>query len=433
MVFYRASTKAYHPQSNSWVNAEQGYGGTVTWKLLYEVSIPHGFVGEAYAKQGGSYTLMPEAGEADNICTLYVTMGESTVEVPANSNGSYTVSGVTGDLVFAATHPWGDGVQIVPPSCTEEGLEAYVCTKCGATRTQVISAAGHQYESVVTAPTCTKDGFTTNTCTDCGEVTVTDPTAATGHGWSSWTVLTAPGCTISGSQTRSCSCGQQETQTLSAMGHSYTNGACIRCGYSPDVALKKAADNNYYFYVNGEIAVDYVGFAENSCGNWYVKDGMVQVRYDGVVEVDGTGYLIKAGRVNTQYTGLSRRDGGIWLYFTEGVQDKAFTGVVAQAGMRVYVEDGYINFNKTAVVQDAGKQIFVKYGIWRDSFDGLARLESGEWIYMTDGSFDSTYNGVAKLNSLWVYVVDGCVKFTYSGPVEINGVTFNVKYGVVQL
>ena len=56
----------------------------------------------------------------------------------------------------------------------------------------MVSATGHSYKSVVKAPTCTADGYTTYTCT---------------------------GCSYSYVSSR-----------VSAVGHSYVNGFCSRCG-----------------------------------------------------------------------------------------------------------------------------------------------------------------------------------------------------------
>ncbi len=196
--------------------------------------------------------------------------------------------------------------------------------------------------------------------------------------------------------------------------------------------LLKAEDGNYYYYVDGAVATGFTGLVDNAAGRWYISNGMAQLSFDGVIQAEGTRYLIKGGRVNTAYTGLIRQDGGIWLYFANGVQDMQYVGLVTRAGMQGYVEKGQVNFNKTAVVDEGGTLKYVKYGIWRNSFKGLARTEDGRWIYMAQGKFDPSYTGVAKLNANWVYVEQGVVNFQFSGSVEVNGAAYTVKYGVVQ-
>ena len=83
-----------------------------------------------------------------------------------------------------------------PPTCTNPGMREYQCTKCFASRdTQIIPALGH---TPVTFPgqeaTCTEAGLSNGVkCSVCGEV------------------LSAQ-------------------QTIPALGHSYQNGVCVRCG-----------------------------------------------------------------------------------------------------------------------------------------------------------------------------------------------------------
>ncbi len=48
------------------------------------------------------------------------------------------------------------------------------------------------------------------------------------HNFGAWEQTTAPSCTVDGEQKRTCSCGETETQTVSATGHSY--GAYVSDG-----------------------------------------------------------------------------------------------------------------------------------------------------------------------------------------------------------
>ena len=56
-----------------------------------------------------------------------------------------------------------------PATCIEAGEKTYTCTVCQETKTEPISALGHDYdEGVVTTPaTCTEAGEKTYTCTRC--------------------------------------------------------------------------------------------------------------------------------------------------------------------------------------------------------------------------------------------------------------------------
>ena len=90
----------------------------------------------------------------------------------------------------------------------------------------------HSYTAIVTAPTCTKKGYTTYTCS-CGDSYTDNETAALGH-----TEVTdaavEPTCTktglTEGSHCSVCETVLEEQETVAALGHSYSDGECTRCG-----------------------------------------------------------------------------------------------------------------------------------------------------------------------------------------------------------
>ncbi len=60
-------------------------------------------------------------------------------------------------------------VEVVEPTCTEDGYEVYQCADCGDSYTVTLEAYGHDYEVIVTEPTCTEMGYTTYICANCGD------------------------------------------------------------------------------------------------------------------------------------------------------------------------------------------------------------------------------------------------------------------------
>ena len=51
------------------------------------------------------------------------------------------------------------------------------------------------------------------------------------HTYGNWSVTKSTSCTESGTETRVCSlCQKTETRTINALGHSYSNGVCSKCG-----------------------------------------------------------------------------------------------------------------------------------------------------------------------------------------------------------
>ncbi len=83
----------------------------------------------------------------------------------------------------AFAHDWDGG-----KASEEPGVTIYTCA-CGATERKTADppeaadpgGCGHDYKAAVTAPTCTEPGFTTYTCAKCGDSYTTDETAALGH------------------------------------------------------------------------------------------------------------------------------------------------------------------------------------------------------------------------------------------------------------
>lgn len=190
-------------------------------------------------------------------------------------------------IIPATGHQWGAWRTTLAKTCTTDGKEVRVCSKCSEKEERTIPATGHtlkKEEGVVA--TCTKDGHEGNTvcevcgetlkegkvipklghdwsnengkCTRCGEshehsfgegttikeLTCTQDgeidykcskcgyikkeiTKATGHEWGEWKTTLAQTCTTDGKEERTCSkCSEKEERTLKATGHkSETVGA----------------------------------------------------------------------------------------------------------------------------------------------------------------------------------------------------------------
>ena len=185
-------------------------------------------------------------------------------------------------IIPATGHQWGAWRTTLAKTCTTDGKEERVCSKCSEKEERTIPATGHtlkKEEGVVA--TCTKDGHEGNTvcevcgetlkagkvipklghdwsnengkCTRCGEshehsfgegttikeLTCTQDgeidykcskcgyikkeiTKATGHEWGEWKTTLAQTCTTDGKEERICSkCSEKEERTLKATGHEW--------------------------------------------------------------------------------------------------------------------------------------------------------------------------------------------------------------------
>ncbi|MDD6830231.1 MAG: leucine-rich repeat protein [Firmicutes bacterium] len=124
----------------------------------------------------------------------------------------------------------------VEPTCTTEGYAKYSCA-CGYEYTEKLTLE-HNYVLVRTeAPTCTRHGYDIYKCSYCGnEKREYHDDVIKGHNYIDTVVQ--PTCTSGGYTVRKCSnCGDSSTYAyIAALGHSYANGKCTRCG---------AADPNY--------------------------------------------------------------------------------------------------------------------------------------------------------------------------------------------
>ena len=115
-----------------------------------------------------------------------------------SGNNHQRVCEKCGEPQYAA-HDWGNGEEVLAPSCTEEGSQEYTCSVCNATKTETVSSLGHvmTYHAQVDA-TCTQAGsIAYYSCSRCGKnfsdkagETELDDTSITalGHRWDEeWT------------------------------------------------------------------------------------------------------------------------------------------------------------------------------------------------------------------------------------------------------
>ncbi|MBQ4065298.1 MAG: hypothetical protein IJD10_04300, partial [Clostridia bacterium] len=122
-------------------------------------------------------------------------------------------------------------------SCTVDGVKTYVCSTCGDSYTEAVTATGHAWDNgtVTTPAACGQTGVKTYTCKNGCGATKTSTIAAKNHIWSVATVTTPPTCTENGVKSYYClyNCGATKTTNIAALGHDYENHICQRegCGY----------------------------------------------------------------------------------------------------------------------------------------------------------------------------------------------------------
>lgn len=163
--------------------------------------------------------------------------------------------------IAALGHNWSKEYTIEKEAtCTESGLQYHLCTRTGCNahdESVAILALGHETITYVEekAATCTEAGTTAGVkCTRCDEIiTAAEEIAALGHNYSStYTTITAATCTTAGSKSHTCTrCGDVETVSVAALGHSYSlEDICTRCGLGNAYGVNYAVDalGNAYAY-----------------------------------------------------------------------------------------------------------------------------------------------------------------------------------------
>ena len=173
----------------------------------------------------------------------------------------------------AKGHKWNEGKVTTEPTCTEEGVKTFECMVCGKTKTEKVSALGHDWAEDFTVDkeaTCEETGLKSIHCKRCderkeittipakghvkGEVKIENATEATcevggtydeviyctvcnkelsrstvkteakGHKWNEGKITTQPTCTEEGVKTFECMvCGKTKTEKVEALGHDWDN------------------------------------------------------------------------------------------------------------------------------------------------------------------------------------------------------------------
>ena len=134
----------------------------------------------------------------------------------------------SGTVSVTCAHEWDEGVVTKEPTCAEEGVKTFTCSKCNETRTESMKKAEHSSDGgkVTKQPTCTEKGVKTYTCKVCGEVLKTEEVTANGHQSDGGKVTKQPTCTEKGVKTYTCKvCGEVlKTEEVSAKGHQSDGG-----------------------------------------------------------------------------------------------------------------------------------------------------------------------------------------------------------------
>ena len=157
------------------------------------------------------------------------------------------------------------------PTCTENGVRTYTCSRCGDSCTETISKTGHKHTEIRgdKEATCTVDGYTGDTyCTDCGTKIKTGKTIPkTGHTWTKGDVVKEATCSEEGKRIYICStCHEEKEEPIAKKAHTWevfrvtkkADGAdnivsyikkCKVCGEEQEDTMTTITDLSMYWQV----------------------------------------------------------------------------------------------------------------------------------------------------------------------------------------
>ena len=227
-------TNIFSTAPNAWLYISAGQANTKEYAQKNGV----------FYRVGGLITFTDEQGQC--IDKVWYSYGEQIVtpnvpKKPADQNYSYTISwdpfpGVcTGNqtiqLHFIAKdiHSWDSGTVTKQPSCRENGIMTFTCTECNATKEEKLDkTTDHHYVEwyEIVPNSCTQNGIERHDCENCGYYEYRD-SLATGHSY--YAVVTESRCTEFGYSTYICSCGDSYTDLYTdPLGHDLGDWVTVR-------------------------------------------------------------------------------------------------------------------------------------------------------------------------------------------------------------
>lgn len=176
------------------------------------------------------------------------------------------------------THTYGDWTVIISATCTSDGKEQRICTKCGTDDNRKINALGHDYVTSIHDATCTEAGYEHEECTRCGDYTDRTTEPALGHNWQT-TIVTAPTCSAEGETVEECSrCHEKTTSTTPTIDHNFKTET-VKFPTCTEKGSKRTYCTNCSYETYSDIAIDPTAHSFDA----YTSDGNRTCKSAGTV------------------------------------------------------------------------------------------------------------------------------------------------------
>ena len=138
-------------------------------------------------------------------------------------------------------HTFGNWMQETPATCTLEGKQVRICSKCNEIESTSVPVIEHSYGEweIDKEATCTEIGIKVKTCSICG-TSVEDAVAVVEHTYGEWKIIKAATCTEAGIKTKSCNgCNTTIEESIEIIEHFYGDWKVVKAATCTENGAKE--------------------------------------------------------------------------------------------------------------------------------------------------------------------------------------------------
>ncbi len=199
--------------------------------------------------------------------------------------------------------------------------------------------------------------------------------------------------------------------------------------HADGLANERAADGNWYYYVDGKVATNVTTVAKNKNGWWYVKNGKVDFTANTVAKNENGWWIIRGGKVDFSANTVAKNENG-WWKITNGKVDFGYTGIAKNENGWWRIVNGKVDFNCNSVEKNENGWWYIRGGKVDFSYTGVAKNANG-WWRIVNGKVDFNCNSVEKNHNGWWYIRGGKVDFSYTGVAKNANGWWRIENGKV--
>ena len=211
---------------------------------------------------------------------------------------------------------------------------------------------------------------------------------------------------------------------------------------SPVISTTGAPATQYYEYTFSR-----AGLKDTVTGKitWY--DWSPETVFPETTTMAVPGYTPNKSTIPSKTVDHNSDSWEVKVYYKKNDSNEPFrdtyTGVRYQDKAWRYISDGSFDSSFTGVAKSTtGNWVYVKKGIFDSSYTGIAKTTNGNWVYVKKGKFNTSFNGVARSTSgEWMYAKKGRFDPSYTGVAKSttgnwvfvrNGIFTNTYTGVAR-